>query len=65
MISTVVSNENSHKFGKQCGIYAAKMQDFAQKQTPEVVISTTEKFFDQVIFLSRSQGLVYHDILFR
>jgi len=47
MISTVVNNENSHKFGKQCGIYAAKMQDFAQKQTPEVVISTTEKFYDQ------------------
>jgi hypothetical protein len=23
------------------------MQDFAQKQTPEVVISTTEKFYDQ------------------
>jgi len=49
MISSAVTNENSqlHKFGKQCGIYAAKMQEFAQKQTPEFAISTTEQFYNQ------------------
>jgi hypothetical protein len=38
-----VANTNSHKFGKQCGMYVAKMQDFAQKQTPGFVISVTKK----------------------
>ena len=43
-----VANKNSHKFGKQCGMYVAKMQDFAQKQTPGFVISVTKKVHKKV-----------------